>query len=278
MLRLNLNLTKISSIVLILILYATSGQAAQCKQVGKGANYYVWYSNTSSEKGKKECSMGRHIFCALSTVQISDVRGWCYVGQNMGDWKLVTVNDRNVRLSQTCGAVCIDKIPNVSTLPSRTAHPNAQARWIKIGGGGRGKDIAIDRSGRPWVIGTDNGIYYYDGTRWVQYPGGGRGLAIAVALDGTPWVIGTDNGIYRGTGSGWVQYPGGGRGKDIAIDGSGRPWVIGTDNGIYYHDGTRWIQYPGDGRGYRLSVAQSGSPYVIGLDKAIWRSGHNGRR
>ena len=83
-----------------------------CKIGGTGGGYYVWYLNTSTEKGKKVCSMGRHIFCALATIQISDVRGWCYVGQNMGDWKLVTVNDRNVPLPQTCGAVCIDKIPN----------------------------------------------------------------------------------------------------------------------------------------------------------------------
>lgn len=83
-----------------------------CKQIGYGGGYYVWYSNTATQKGKKVCSMGRHIFCALATIQMSDVRGWCYVGQNMGDWKLVTVNDRNVPLSQTCGAVCMDKIPN----------------------------------------------------------------------------------------------------------------------------------------------------------------------
>lgn len=83
-----------------------------CKQTGYGGGYYVWYSNTATQKGKKVCSMGRHIFCALATIQMSDVRGRCYVGQNMGDWKLVTVNDRNVPLPQTCGAVCIDKIPN----------------------------------------------------------------------------------------------------------------------------------------------------------------------
>jgi len=126
--------------------------------------------------------------------------------------------------------------------------------WVQQPGGGIGKDIAIDSEGRPWVIGSDNTIWYHDGNRWVQYFGEGKGLAIDVSSDGIPWVIGTDNRIYRGTGSGWVQQPGGGIGKDIAIDSEGRPWVIGSDNTIWYHDGNRWVQYPGGGRGYRISV------------------------
>jgi hypothetical protein len=145
--------------------------------------------------------------------------------------------------------------------------------WVQLPGGGRGKDIAVDNSGRAWVIGMYDGIHSFDGNTWHEYPGGGRGRAIAAGPGGVPFVIGTDNGIYRGTGSGWVQLPGGGRGKDIAVDGRGRAWVIGMDDQIYYHDGGAWHLLPGGGRGKRIAVTDSGSPLVIGMDNAIHRYG-----
>ena len=87
-----------------------------CRQIGhgeeKGSVYYYWYQNTVVSKGRTGCSMGRHTFCALTAIQLTDIRGWCYVAQNMGDWKLIIVNDRNVAGSQTCGAVCMD-IPGI---------------------------------------------------------------------------------------------------------------------------------------------------------------------
>lgn len=164
-----LNLTRISSVFLILaihVMYASAGQAAQCKQIGNGGKYYFWYSNTSTEKGKKECSMGRHTFCALSTVQMSDVRGWCYVGRNMGDWKLVTVNDRNVPLSQTCGAICIDKMPNTvdigmgrdNEVPGKDNGYAILGQWLWVDGQQlriyRDKTLAVFKNGKKINQGT----------------------------------------------------------------------------------------------------------------------------
>ncbi len=150
--------------------------------------------------------------------------------------------------------------------------------WEQQPGGGLGKDIAIAGSGLPWIIGSSffDGIYYHDGLKWVEYPGGGGGLAIAIAPDGTPWAISTKGLIYYGTGSGWVEQPGGGIGNDIAIDGRGRPWVIGSTNGIHYHDGNRWVEYPGGGRGSAIAVSSDDTPWVIGSDGGIYRGTGSG--
>ncbi len=134
-------------------------------------------------------------------------------------------------------------------------HHSTASAWQEQAGGGIGKDIAVDPQGRPWVIGSDNGIYYFDGNRWLVYPNG-KGIAISIAPDGIPWIIGTNNRIYYGTGNAWTEEKGGGIGKDIAIDSQGKPWVIGSDNGIYYFDGNRWIQYPGGGKAHRISLNQ----------------------
>ncbi|MGA2653908.1 MAG: two-component regulator propeller domain-containing protein, partial [Terracidiphilus sp.] len=59
--------------------------------------------------------------------------------------------------------------------------------------------IAQDRSGYLWV-GTENGLYRYDGSRFQQY-GSNDGLAehaiqsLFLGLDGTLWV-GTTSSIY----------------------------------------------------------------------------------
>ena len=106
--------------------------------------------------------------------------------------------------------------------------------WIELPGGGRAKQLTIDESNnRAWVIGTNNGIYYYDGSSWKEYPGAGRGYDISVYKN-TPYVIGLDNRLYRGTGSGW-KVTGQTKGKSIHIDSSnGRIWIVGMNDGIFY--------------------------------------------
>jgi hypothetical protein len=69
--------------------------------------------------------------------------------------------------------------------------------WVQLPGGTRGKDIAVDGRGRPWIIGMDNQIYYHEGGTWHLLPGGGRGLRIAVTDFGIPLVIGLDNAIWK---------------------------------------------------------------------------------
>ena len=55
----------------------------------------------------------------------------------------------------------------------------ANAQWTELSGSGAGKAIYND-NGRIWVIGTNDGIYSFNGIIWTEYPGGGRGKDIAV--------------------------------------------------------------------------------------------------
>ncbi len=146
--------------------------------------------------------------------------------------------------------------------------PPPSGKWSSIGG--VGKDIAVDNQNRPWVIGSANGIHYYDGSRWIEHPGKGKAVAIATGPGGVPWVIGTNGRIYHSTGSNWKEHPGGGIGKDIAVDGKSRPWVIGTDNRVYYSNGSRWIVHPGSLKAKALSVTSSGIPYIIAFDSYVY--------
>lgn len=152
--------------------------------------------------------------------------------------------------------------------------PPPTGKWTNMGG--FGKDIAVDNQNRPWVIGSNNGIHYHDGTKWIEYPGKGKGGAIATGPGGVPWVIGTNGRIYHAIGSGWKEHPGNGIGRDIAIDGNSRPWVIGTDNRVYYSNGSRWLVHPGNLKAKALSVTSKGVPYIIATDNFVYYGTQNG--
>jgi hypothetical protein len=99
---------------------------------------------------------------------------------------------------------------------------------------GRGATDICAYNGIPFVIGGDTKIYRGAVTGCVELPGGGMGKKIAVdPTNGTIWVIGMDDGIYYFNGGGWVPYGDAtGRAIDIAASG-GYPYVIGTDGDFW---------------------------------------------
>lgn len=79
-----------------------------------------------------------------------------------------------------------------------------QGTWQRVGSSGHGKDISIWDT--PYLIGTDNRIYYFNGTSWIQEPGGGHGKMIS-STENQLFLRGNNDKIYtksKGSSS-WVK-------------------------------------------------------------------------
>lgn len=115
------------------------------------------------------------------------------------------------------------------------SNPATALSWSMLPGGGKAKRIVFDAStNRPWVIGLDNSIYYFDQNKWTPYPGGGKGLELCV-YNNTPYVIGLDKRIYRGNGRSWDPLHRDLLAKDLIVDSTtGRIWFVGMKDNIYY--------------------------------------------
>lgn len=98
--------------------------------------------------------------------------------------------------------------------------------WKKYGG--YGKRIAVDGTGRPWIVNGLDEIWRSTKGGWKKLPGKARD--IATGGNGAVWVVGVggapagNGGLYRWNGSGWTNE--GGYGETITVDAAGKPAVI----------------------------------------------------
>jgi hypothetical protein len=152
-----------------------------------------------------------------------------------------------------------------STLSSVQSGKSGTDLWDLMPG--VAKDIGIGSDGSIWVIGSNNGLFRFNGSNWDMLPGFGAGHRVAVDNSGRPLVIGTDDfGIYRYDGQKWVRYADGDFTKalDIGAGADGSVWVGGTDaksvGGVWKWNGTGWDRFRGDATA--ISVDASGSPWV----------------
>jgi hypothetical protein len=130
---------------------------------GEGAQHgvkWTWYRIISADQGRREFNMGQHTFCALSAYQQGGRDGYCSVGQNLGDWILVAIDQDDTARSQTCYAVCMD-IPGLGIAPTPQAGADAGPRtpdappalpalagkWVAYRGGKKIADCSIQQSG-----------------------------------------------------------------------------------------------------------------------------------
>jgi hypothetical protein len=111
--------------------------------------------------------------------------------------------------------------------------------WAAVPGGA--VDIAVDPSGRPWLVNSVHRIYHWNGAGWTLLPG--SATDVGVGANGSVWVVGTNPtgggyGIYHWTGSRWAPAPGGA--VTIAVDPSGRPWLVNSVHRVYQWNGAGW--------------------------------------
>jgi hypothetical protein len=134
---------------------------------------------------------------------------------------------------------------------------------------GRASDIGIGGDGSVWVVGnaSADSLYKFNGSSWDLLPSG-AGPRVAVDNSGAPWVIGTDNrGVWRYNGQSWTVLPQGDftTVTDLGIGAEGSVWITGTDAqsapGVWrWNTANGWQRYRGSG--IAVSVDGSGSPLV----------------
>jgi ligand-binding sensor domain-containing protein len=113
--------------------------------------------------------------------------------------------------------------------------------------------IAHDSAGNTW-LGTDWGLYRFDGTTWETYLQGASGLpendvrALACDHQGRVWVGMFTEGLAVFDGESWQHFPGGTENlpgsqfKNITIDRWGYAWLA-TSGGVVRTDLEEWRVY-----------------------------------
>lgn len=162
--------------------------------------------------------------------------------------------------------------------------------------------IASNASASPWIIGTDNNVYKWDGKQFVNQNFTATDIGItttdkfwlvdqfglraadgfyvsmkarevAVGADNSAWIIGTDvrtggYGVYQRSGVNSWNYANFGA-VHIAVDSVGNVWVINDSNDIYmYNNATKnWDKKPGASTSSGVKVRSIHTGAVSG---AVW--------
>jgi len=148
------------------------------------------------------------------------------------------------------------------------------ADWVGSTGnaGGPGR-IAVDPTGRPWVVRNTGEIYRKgDGDpstdNWQLMPGPATGIAIGG--DGSIWISNAAGAVYKWDGSSnWIQTTAAGVSR-IAVNPQGIPWAIKLSGEI-------WTKQDGDptAANWTLMPAQA-TDVSVGPDGVVWVSGVGG--
>ena len=106
---------------------------------------------------------------------------------------------------------------------------------------GLATDIGAGADGSIWIIGANPvpggfDIYKWNGSGWTKVEGGA--LRVAVDPTGKAWVVNNSNTIFRYTGSGWQTLPG--AVKDVAIGAEGSVWCTAKDGRIHKWENNNW--------------------------------------
>lgn len=170
------------------------------------------------------------------------------------------------------------------------------ATWEEVPGDGHGTDIGIGPDGDVFIIGMNGNAYRYDTSiqDWVSAGGPGNGIAIDVDIDGTPWVIKSNNEVwFRNMANTWVQQANA-LGQDVGIGGTSDAfavmsyrWVIGMDDAPWIHDeqssvsipcgagscvtpsADQWVRVAGGAK--RISAGRQGRAYLVNSAGNIYR-------
>ncbi len=152
--------------------------------------------------------------------------------------------------------------------------PNGRGGYFQAPGAA--VDIGIGAENTSWVIGTDTqgggkGIYKWTNGNWSKVAGGA--VRIAVNPSGRAWVINNADNVFEWTGSGW-SFIGAVTGKDIAVSSGGTVFVMQPAK-IFSKkpSDTTWssIDGPSGKTMLRISADLNGYPYVITSENKLYQ-------
>lgn len=143
--------------------------------------------------------------------------------------------------------------------------------WHSNGSGwtpfpGSGVALAVDSSGRPWIVNSSGGIWHWDGANWQPEPGSGH--YVAAGEDGSVYVLGTNSdadgyGLWRWTGSGWAPFDG--YLADLAVGRDGSLWGVNASDAVCRHPGgAGWGQMPGSASD--VATLEVNAAWVVGTN------------
>jgi hypothetical protein len=137
--------------------------------------------------------------------------------------------------------------------------------------------IAVDPTGKPWIVTKENVIFRRVGDGWQQLPG--RFSDVAIGFSGGVWALGPAEGretgglpIFSWNGAAWQKVRG--FAVRIAVDAKGAPWIItDTHSALRLPEGTSsWQQLPG--RVNEIALGPEGSAWALGPPEGLASGGY----
>lgn len=126
---------------------------------------------------------------------------------------------------------------------------------------GEALDIGVSTTGDAWVIGLNQGIYYWTEKTLSWTKVDGAAVRIAVGPDNIPYVVNRNNNVYRWNGRSWTQLSG--SATDVGVGADGSVFIISTDQNVYQYQPTTntWTNYGASGT--RIAVDKFGRPWIV---------------
>ena len=128
--------------------------------------------------------------------------------------------------------------------------------WISIGGSL--KDIAVFSSTAIYVIGSDDNLWFYDGS-WSLFASGPF-ISLSVSYDGCPAVVASTGAPYIYVNSSWISL--GGVLKEITAYWSNEVYGIGGDDHLWRNLDGDWTNPENTTAITHLSISKEGEMYV----------------
>jgi hypothetical protein len=138
-------------------------------------------------------------------------------------------------------------------------------------------DITIADGGRPWVIGTNQGIYRWVEAKFAWERVSGAAVRIGGGPNDKPWVVNSAGYVYEWLGTSWKYVPGL-LAIDIDVNKNGDVWAVGKgDHGVYRYirqTGT-WSKVSPTTKAYRIAVDTDGDPWILSTSLYTYRWENN---
>jgi len=141
---------------------------------------------------------------------------------------------------------------------------------------GAGVRLAVDPTGKPWVVNKSHLIYKYNGPLYQALPGTATDIGIgadgsAFICDTTTVTASTGFRVSKWNGTSWTVMSGI-AGVRVAVDSTGTPWVVNKSNLIYKYNGSTWTLLPGTATD--IGIGKNGAVYIVSATPVLASDGY----